>query len=113
MNHFVAYLFELRFARSGAPDRIFAFKYCDKYTIIDLSSRCLLISSSGVTYNCTFNQYSASDMASFEFVIGFLGIQDFQSGHNPGAIESTNAPNAIPSHQSVVKLDIDNVGILL
>lgn len=72
-----------------------------------------LINSSGVTNNCTLSQYSAKDMASFTLVNAFFRDHLFQSGHRPGAIESTSAPNAIPVFQSVVKLDIDNVGILL
>lgn len=72
----------------------------------------LLKSSSGVTKSCTFSQYSANDMASFALVAEFLDSHFCQSGHRPGATESTNAPNAMPLCQSDVKFEIDNVGIL-
>lgn len=51
-------------------------------------------------------------MASLALVSEFLGNHLFQSGHRPGATESTNAPNAMPFCQSDVKFDIDKVGIL-
>ena len=52
----------------------------------------------------TPNQLSAKSIASVVFFRASVSFHSSQSGHNPGATESTKAPTAFPSFQSLVKL---------
>lgn len=106
-------LFEMRFARSGAPDRSVAVINWLKYVITIRSLMWPLMSSSGRMSICTFNQSRAKTIDSVKLFKQLLSFHVLGSAHSPGAMVFISAATALPFFQSDVKLVIVCLGILI